>query len=52
MAKHLIAIVAIAISLMGTAELSLAQTTRDKTAVTGSQANIQFHRQHGTYFGR
>ena len=44
----IMSIIAIALSLLGSANLAMAQTTRDQGVVTGTQSNAYEH-EHGGY---
>ena len=45
----IMSILAIVLSLIGSANLATAQTTRDQGVVTGSDANNAAHRNGGVY---
>jgi hypothetical protein len=49
--RKIIGIVALAVSLIGTTNFVLAQTTPDLGANTGSEANRHEHQQGGRYTG-
>ena len=46
--KKIVSIIAVALSLIGTANVAMAQTTRDQGVVSGSQSNAAEH-SHGGY---
>ena len=51
--KKLFSVVAIALSLIGGANVAMAQSVRDQGVETGSQANDQEHANGGEYtYGR
>jgi hypothetical protein len=49
--KRILGIAAIAVSLLSTGQLALAQTTSDMGANTGSESNRAQHQRGGTYTG-
>jgi hypothetical protein len=49
--KKIVGIAAIAVALLSTGQLALAQTTPDMGANTGSEANRAQHQRGGTYTG-
>jgi hypothetical protein len=50
--KKVMSIIAIAVSLLGTANLALAQSNPSMGVTTGSDANRAANAHNGEYFGR